>query len=181
MREFWLDIEKGQTYFSKVNGAVHVIEYSAFLNAATKCEEAQSELLSVKKENTELKSLFSVQLDILEQNKQMSTEIEQLKKENAELLAKSEYLNTEVHSCSNKCTRLHCVQRREIEKLKETLSFLPKVPTQPYEKQMAQEIDKLKSKLKVAVEFIDDCIYQHNDSDLKQYARIIKNQFSEFK
>lgn len=33
----------------------------------------------LKKENEELKSLFSVQLDMLEQNKQMSAEIEQLK------------------------------------------------------------------------------------------------------
>lgn len=38
-----------------------------------------------QKQLDKLKSLMSVQLDMLEQNKQMSAEIEQLKKENAEL------------------------------------------------------------------------------------------------
>jgi hypothetical protein len=64
-REFWLDIEKGKTYFSKVNGCTHTIEIAA--------------VEQLKFENEQLKKLMSVQIDMLEQNKQMTAEIEQLK------------------------------------------------------------------------------------------------------
>lgn len=39
---------------------------------------------------------------------------------------------------------------RENEELKEALSYLPKVPTQPYEKELAQEISRLKAELEKA-------------------------------
>ena len=39
---------------------------------------------------------------------------------------------------------------KENERLKETISYLPKVPTQPYEKELAQEVERLKSELERA-------------------------------
>jgi len=48
MREFWLDIEKGQTYFSKVNGAVHVIEYKEYEQLRSKLEKTIQALVKIK-------------------------------------------------------------------------------------------------------------------------------------
>ena len=61
--------------------------------------------------------------------------------------------------------------RAENSKLRESISYLPKVPTQPYEKEMAQKIQKLKTendKLRECVEFYADeanqiaPIYKHD-------------------
>ena len=38
--------------------------------------------------------------------------------------------------------------QKEIARLKEIISYLPKVPTQPYEKEMAKEIERLKEEIK---------------------------------
>jgi hypothetical protein len=42
--------------------------------------------------------------------------------------------------------------KAEIKKLKEVISYLPKVPTMPYEKEMAREIEMLKIKLGLMTE-----------------------------
>lgn len=44
---------------------------------------------------------------------------------------------------------------RECERLKEALSYLPKVPTEPYEKTMAKELHKLQAQLQVAREALE--------------------------
>lgn len=56
--------------------------------------------------------------------------------------------------------------RAENEKLKETISYLPKVPTQPYEKELAKKVLELESKLteaakqlEIMAEAIDNCEY----------------------
>lgn len=68
MREFWLDpllSPPNSIYTEPSEYCIHTIEIAA--------------VEQLKAENEKLKSLFSVQLDMLEQNKQMSTEIEKLK------------------------------------------------------------------------------------------------------
>ena len=84
--------------------------------------EQFNQIEQLKKENAELKSLMSVQLDMLEQNKQMSAEIEQLKKEKEKLF-----------SVYEECRSDNTAHFRKILELQ-------------------KENDQLKSKLKVAVE-----------------------------
>jgi len=56
-REFFMNKYTMECRFEKVNDDdIHVIEYAAFEHVATKCEEAQSELLSCRKELEELKA-----------------------------------------------------------------------------------------------------------------------------
>lgn len=74
---------------------------------------------------------------------------------------------------------------REIERLKETISYLPKVPTQPYEKELAQEVMKLRdllAKAKDLAEFygqsryyIEECslgvsVYEEAETDHVEFG-----------
>lgn len=62
-REFFMNKYTMECRFEKVNDDdIHVIEYAAFEHAATKCEEAQSELLSCRKELEELKETYDIVL-----------------------------------------------------------------------------------------------------------------------
>lgn len=62
-REFFMNKYTMECRFEKVNDDdIHVIEYTAFEHAATKCEEAQSELLSCRKELEELKETYDIVL-----------------------------------------------------------------------------------------------------------------------
>ena len=51
----------------------------------------------------------------------------------------------------------------EIEKLKEIVSYLPKVPTEPYEKMLAKEANKLREQLDEANKEIERLQVQNND------------------
>ncbi len=65
-REFFMDKYTMECRFEKVYGDdIHVIEYAAFEHAATKCEEAQSELLSCRKEVEAMKAKLQIAVDAL--------------------------------------------------------------------------------------------------------------------
>lgn len=61
--EFYLNKYTCEFHIGKLSDDdIHVIEYAAFEHAATKCEEAQSELLSCRKELEELKETYDIVL-----------------------------------------------------------------------------------------------------------------------
>ena len=65
-REFFMNKYTMECRFEKVNDDdIHVIEYAAFEHAATKCEEAQSELLSCRKEVEAMKAKLQIAVDAL--------------------------------------------------------------------------------------------------------------------
>lgn len=69
-REYWLDpllSPRNSIYTEPSETCIHVIEYTAFEHAATKCEEAQSELLSCRKELEKLKAKLQITVDALKE------------------------------------------------------------------------------------------------------------------
>ena len=66
--EFFMSRYTMECRFVKVNDDdIHVIDYAAFKHAATKCEEAQSELLSCRKEVEALKAKLQIAVDALKE------------------------------------------------------------------------------------------------------------------
>lgn len=67
-REFFMDKYTMKCRFEKVySDDTHVIEYAAFKHAATKYEEAQSELLSCRKEVEAMKAKLQIAVDALKE------------------------------------------------------------------------------------------------------------------
>jgi len=85
-REYWLDpllSPRNSIYTEPSETCIHVIEYAAFEHAATKCEEAQSELLIQRKAlDVVIKIGVEGQTQI---NRKLSAENEKLKAENEKL------------------------------------------------------------------------------------------------
>ncbi len=120
----------------------HVIDFASYLKLKERFdagEKAYEEIWTMYHDVINGKELQNERIE----NAKLTAEISQLKsalesKHNAMLDgAEKEYL------LDKKCNEL----RAEIERFKEIISYLPKVPTQPYEKEMAQKIERLKSKL----------------------------------
>ncbi len=146
LREWWITEEIADMCSDREiygpDATVHVIEHSAYLELKERCERAEKVCGAFEAMN-EFRDKQERCNDWQGRCEELTAEISQLKsalesKHNAMLDgAEKEYL------LDRKCNEL----RAEIERFKEIISYLPKVPTQPYEKEMAKEIVKLKSKL----------------------------------
>lgn len=79
----------------------------------------------LEKENAELKSLFSVQLDMLEQNKKMSAEIEKLQQELE--LEKSRYYKLDEINCG--LNEKLAAEKAKSQRLVEAFRFVEKAET----------------------------------------------------
>lgn len=77
-----------------------------------------------------------------------------------------DYMSIDVHSCSKNCTRLHCVQRREIAELKEKLLTFEGMTFS--ESEQVAKLKELNKELIEALKLID---LENIDADGETYAK----------
>jgi hypothetical protein len=88
---------------------------------------------------------------------------DQLEKECNELKAENNRLSALATQRHQEVTELKQERNALKAKYDELVSYLPKVPTEPYEKTLAKENAELRSKIKIALDVLDEAIKQIGD------------------